>query len=91
MELSTPSILAVSRFSTTHQHGQLNSPWGVAVSPASFGALAGSLLIGNFGNGQINAYNVTTGEFIDKIRDPTDRRLSSTDCGPFVSATAQWW
>src|SRR5262249_8600705 len=30
------------------QHGQLNSPWGVAVAPANFGALAGSLLIGNF-------------------------------------------
>jgi uncharacterized protein (TIGR03118 family) len=52
------------------QHGQLNSPWGVAVAPASFGALAGSLLIGNFGNGHINAYNATTGEFIDKIRNP---------------------
>jgi uncharacterized protein (TIGR03118 family) len=51
------------------QHGQLNSPWGVAVAPASFGALAGSLLIGNFGNGRINAYNPTTGEFIDKVRD----------------------
>jgi uncharacterized protein (TIGR03118 family) len=51
------------------QHGQLNSPWGVAVAPASFGALAGSLLIGNFGNGHINAYNPTTGEFIDKMRD----------------------
>ncbi len=52
------------------QHGQLNSPWGVAVAPESFGALAGSLLIGNFGNGHINAYNTTTGEFIDKIRNP---------------------
>jgi uncharacterized protein (TIGR03118 family) len=52
------------------QHGQLNSPWGVALAPASFGALAGSLLIGNFGNGHINAYNPTTGEFIDKTRDP---------------------
>jgi uncharacterized protein (TIGR03118 family) len=51
------------------QHGQLNSPWGVAVAPASFGPLAGSLLIGNFGNGHINAYNPTTGEFIDKMRD----------------------
>lgn len=51
------------------QHGQLNSPWGVAVAPASFGALAGSLLIGNFGNGAINAYNPTTGEFIDKMRN----------------------
>ena len=52
------------------QHGHLNSPWGVAVAPAGFGALAGSLLIGNFGNGHINAYNATTGQFIDKIRDP---------------------
>jgi len=51
------------------QHGQLNSPWGVAVAPVSFGTLAGSLLIGNFGNGHINAYNPTTGEFIDKLRD----------------------
>jgi uncharacterized protein (TIGR03118 family) len=52
------------------QHGQLNSPWGVAVAPASFGPLGGSLLIGNFGNGHINAYNPMTGEFIDKMRDP---------------------
>jgi uncharacterized protein (TIGR03118 family) len=51
------------------QHGQLNSPWGVAVAPAGFGSLAGSLLIGNFGNGHINAYNAATGEFIDKMRD----------------------
>ncbi len=41
----------------------------MAVAPASFGALAGLLLIGNFGNGHINAYNPTTGEFIDKMRD----------------------
>jgi uncharacterized protein (TIGR03118 family) len=52
------------------QHGQLNSPWGVALAPGSFGALAGSLLIGNFGNGHIDAYNAANGEFIDKIRDP---------------------
>jgi uncharacterized protein (TIGR03118 family) len=52
------------------QHGQLNSPWGVALAPASFGALAGSLLIGNFGNGHIDGYNPTTGQFIDKMRDP---------------------
>jgi uncharacterized protein (TIGR03118 family) len=52
------------------QHGQLNSPWGVTLAPPSFGALAGALLIGNFGNGHINAYNSGTGEFIDKVRDP---------------------
>jgi uncharacterized protein (TIGR03118 family) len=58
------------------QHGQLNSPWGVAVAPANFGALAGALLIGNFGNGHIDAYNPTTGEFIDKMRDPHGKMLS---------------
>jgi len=51
------------------QHGQLNSPWGVVLAPATFGPLANTLLIGNFGNGHINAYNPTTGEFIDKVRD----------------------
>jgi len=61
--------LAGQSFQRLIQHGQLNSPWGVAIAPASFGPLAGSLLIGNFGNGHINAYNPTTGEFIDKMRD----------------------
>jgi uncharacterized protein (TIGR03118 family) len=38
------------------QHGQLNAPWGLAQAPASFGRFAGDLLVGNFGDGQINAY-----------------------------------
>jgi uncharacterized protein (TIGR03118 family) len=50
------------------QHGQLNSPWGVALAPAGFGALGGKLWIGNFGNGHIDAYDPVTGEFIDKVR-----------------------
>ena len=50
------------------QHGQLNSPWGLALAPASFGELAGDLLIGNFGNGHINAFDPVTGEFIGKLR-----------------------
>jgi uncharacterized protein (TIGR03118 family) len=36
--------------------GQLNAPWGLAVAPAGFGRFAGDLLVGNFGDGQINAY-----------------------------------
>jgi uncharacterized protein (TIGR03118 family) len=51
------------------QHGQLDSPWGIALAPPSFGDLSGALLIGNFGNGHINAYNPVTGEFVDKLRD----------------------
>ena len=38
----------------------LNSPWGLAIAPSSFGSIAGDLLVGNFGDGTINAYNLTT-------------------------------
>jgi uncharacterized protein (TIGR03118 family) len=44
--------------------GQLNSPWGMAMAPAGFGAFAGDLLVGNFGDGEINAYQPqATGTF----------------------------
>jgi uncharacterized protein (TIGR03118 family) len=50
--------------------GQLDSPWGLAIAPSSFGSLAGSLLVGNFGNGRINAFNPDSGAFLDTLRDP---------------------
>jgi uncharacterized protein (TIGR03118 family) len=50
--------------------GQLNSPWGLAIAPASFGSLAGALLVGNFGNGRIHAYDATTGAFMGTLKDP---------------------
>jgi uncharacterized protein (TIGR03118 family) len=37
--------------------GPLNAPWGLAFAPASWGSLAGDLLVGNFGDGRINAYD----------------------------------
>jgi len=46
------------------QHGQLNAPWGLAWAPANFGRFSGDLLVGNFGDGQINAYEeLPNGEF----------------------------
>jgi len=43
--------------------GDLNSPWGLALAPASFGDLAGDLLVGNFGDGTIGAYDLLTNTF----------------------------
>src|ERR1035438_4617575 len=39
----------------------LNSPWGLAIAPATFGKFANDLLVGNFGDGLINAYDPATG------------------------------
>jgi uncharacterized protein (TIGR03118 family) len=47
--------------------GVLNSPWGMALAPADFGPLAGALLIGNFGDGMINAFDRTTGKFLGTL------------------------
>lgn len=50
-------------------NGRLNAPWGLAIAPPSFGQFAGALLVGNFGNGRIGAYDPQTGEFLGKITD----------------------
>jgi uncharacterized protein (TIGR03118 family) len=47
----------------------LNSPWGFAVAPANFGPFGGSLLVGNFGDGRINAFNIATGAAIGIVSD----------------------
>jgi uncharacterized protein (TIGR03118 family) len=52
--------------------GQLNAPWGLAMAPEGFGAFGGDLLVGNFGNGEINAYEqLANGSFVHrgKLRD----------------------
>jgi uncharacterized protein (TIGR03118 family) len=38
----------------------LNAPWGLTIAPAGFGDFSGDLLVGNFGNGRIHAFNPTT-------------------------------
>jgi len=47
--------------------GELNSPWGLALAPEGFGRFSGDLLVGNFGDGRIHAFDPTTltsdGEF----------------------------
>jgi uncharacterized protein (TIGR03118 family) len=59
-------------------HGALDSPWGMQVAPSSFGAFAGALLVGNFGNGLINAYNPLTGAFEGTL-DGTDGKPIDID------------
>jgi len=60
------------------QHGQLNAPWGLALAPASFGRFGGDLIVGNFGDGQVNAYQETpdgTFELMGSLRTADGRKL----------------
>ena len=47
--------------------GALNAPWGMALAPAGFGSFAGDLLVGNFGDGVVNAFNPTTFAFLGSL------------------------
>jgi uncharacterized protein (TIGR03118 family) len=49
----------VKRFAS---RGVLDSPWGLAIAPKGFGEFSGDLLVGNFGNGRVNAFDVRSGE-----------------------------
>jgi uncharacterized protein (TIGR03118 family) len=53
--------------------GTLDAPWGIALAPANFGQLSNDLLVGNFGDGRINAFDPATGAFLGQMlrRDGT--------------------
>jgi len=56
--------------------GTLNSPWGLDIAPAGFGSFANDLLVGNFGDGTINAFDPVSNLFLGQ--------LSNTAGVPFV-------
>ena len=58
----------ISRFATG---GPLYAPWGLTVAPAGFGSFSNDLLVGDFGNGEILAYNPTNGAYLGTL-DGTD-------------------
>lgn len=56
--------------------GSLNAPWGLAVAPSSFGALAGALLVGNFGDGRISAFDLLTDAYLGQLLDTSQQPLA---------------
>ena len=57
-------------------HETLNSPWGLALAPVNFGKFSGQLLVGNFGDGRINAFDAAGGSFDGQMIDPEGNPLT---------------
>src|SRR5262245_10724281 len=53
----------------------LNQPWGLALAPANFGEFSNALLVGNFGDGAINAYEPNSGAFLGRLANETGETL----------------
>ncbi|HEY1377499.1 MAG TPA: TIGR03118 family protein [Gemmataceae bacterium] len=58
--------------------GTLNSPWGLALAPSSFGSSALDLLVGNFGDGRVNVFDPTTHAFLGQLSGPGGQPLVVT-------------
>jgi uncharacterized protein (TIGR03118 family) len=66
VDIFDPNGTLVRRFASDCR---LNSPWAVVSAPADFGGFGGAILIGNFGDGHINAFHPTTGMCLDSMLD----------------------
>ncbi|HWY24778.1 MAG TPA: TIGR03118 family protein, partial [Nevskia sp.] len=56
--------------------GRLNAPWGMALAPADFGQFSNTLLVGNFGDGTINAFDPASGAFLGKVSDASGKAIA---------------
>jgi uncharacterized protein (TIGR03118 family) len=63
----------IGRFAS---QGALNSPWGLALAPAAFGPFGGALLVGNNGDGRINAYDPRSGTYLGNLAGDGGRPLA---------------
>ncbi len=59
--------------------GSLDSPWGLAIAPSSFGTFGGDLLVGNFGDGTIEAYNLKNDQFVGNLTDASGNPIVIPD------------
>jgi uncharacterized protein (TIGR03118 family) len=57
-------------------HGRLNSPWGLALAPADFGRFSNDLLVGNFGDGRINAIDPKSGAFLGQLSEQAGKPIT---------------
>jgi uncharacterized protein (TIGR03118 family) len=58
-------------------NGTLNAPWGIVQASSNFGSFSDDILIGNFGDGTINAFDPTTGNFLGQLHDASGQVITN--------------
>jgi uncharacterized protein (TIGR03118 family) len=56
-------------------NGPLNAPWGIVQAGANFGRFSNDILIGNFGDGTINAFDPSTGDFLGVLENSSGKAI----------------
>ncbi|KVN10057.1 hypothetical protein WT09_25625 [Burkholderia stagnalis] len=65
VDVFSPSGQFLQRFATG---GPLNAPWGIALAPADFGRFSHAVLVGNFGDGMLHAFDATSGMLLGTLQ-----------------------
>lgn len=65
------------RISANGDGGPLDSPWGLALAPASFGPFGSALLVGNEEDGRISAFDPLNGQFLGQLRDARGHAIAN--------------
>jgi uncharacterized protein (TIGR03118 family) len=67
--------MMIKRIGGTGVQPELNSPWGLTMAPATFGKFGGDLLVGNFGDSHVSAFDPTSGAFLGQLSDAKGQPL----------------
>jgi len=93
-EVDGPGLGFVDVYTDFGQHrerfasrGPLNAPWAITVAPASFGKFAGDILVGDFGDGRINAFD-NRGHFEGPLRGSDGKPLAIDGLWGLLPGTA---
>jgi uncharacterized protein (TIGR03118 family) len=77
----------IKRFAS---QGLLNSPHGMTLAPADFGQFSNALLVGNFGDSKVNAFNLTTGAFLGQLSDAQGKPMILNGGFPETDTKGLW-
>ncbi len=72
VDVFNPNGTLARRFITG---GRLNSPWAIVQGTPGFGPFGGAIIVGNFGDGTIGAYDAATGALIDVVRNTSGNQI----------------
>jgi uncharacterized protein (TIGR03118 family) len=75
VDVYSPAGVLLTRLGGGGLQTELNSPWGVIQAPSGFGAFSSDILVGNFGDSHVSAFNPTTGAFLGQLTDAQGQPL----------------
>jgi uncharacterized protein (TIGR03118 family) len=75
------NLLSPNHFAFNSPGGPLEEPWGIVQAPNNFGTFGGALLVGNFSEGQISAFDAKTGAYLGQLTDPQGNTIATEGLG----------